>query len=184
MPLSALPPVLSRGRAWLFLALAIAAVGLGKWLGWDSAVQNLILVFALFVALVSLWMSRNTERQKATLDFLRAYNASDVVHEGTRILNKWRTGEEHSTLDDRQLLIVNEFLNLFELLAIGLKSGIYDEQMKRGAMETLIVRYYRKAEPFIKAARNKDNDVRDVAFEHFENLAARIQKELKGKGRK
>ena len=180
MRLPPFPPVSPWGFVGLFLVLAAGAAGLGLFLGWESAaLQNVILLLALFVALLSLWSARNTERQKATLDFLREYNDSDVVAEGTRILNDWGGGEEYVNLNKEGRIAVNEFLNLFEMLAIGLKNGIYDEQMTRDALETTIVRYYRKTERFIRDFRNRDNDTRDAAFEHFEHLARRFLKKPK-----
>ena len=160
--------------------LIASALFLGWRLGWGSGVWgNAVLFVAVLIAVVSLRASRRTERQKATLDFLRAYNDSEVVIRGAAILNGWKTGHEHSALDAGGKFAVNEFLNIFEFLAVGLKHGIYDEEMVRDAIETAIVRYYKRAELFIRDARLEKDDVLDVAFEHFENLARRLQKQMK-----
>lgn len=162
------------------LVLALAALAaLGGWLvGWDPVVwQNFILILATLTAALALLSFRRTERQKATLVFLHEYDNFPPVKKGVEVLNKRENPRD--SFNEEQRVAVRDFLNHLELLAIGVKSGIYDEKMIRDAMETAIVRHYSRAKIFIEAARDKDGDVREIAYEHFENLALRIQKRLK-----
>ena len=162
----------------VFLVAVAAFVG---WLfGWDSDVWgNAILFLAMVVAIVSLGAVRRTERQKATLDFLRAYNDSVIVNDGAKILNN--PDADLSSLNEDDKMTVREFFNLFEVLAVGLKNGIYDEQMVRDALETAIIRYHKRGQSFIEESRRRDGDVREVAFEHFVNLAERLQRRVKSR---
>ena len=173
----------SGGDIALFVLVVAATAFCGWHFKWEAAVWgNVILSLAAAIAFFSLRVARRTERQKATLHFLSAYNDSKVVIEGAGILNKWEKGDEHlSQSEDSEKInfAVREFLNVLEFLAIGLKNGIYDETMIMDAMETAIVRYHQRAAGFIKQARRKDGDVREVAYEHFEGLSNRIQERLK-----
>ena len=134
--------------------------------------QNLILLAAVVVALASLCLLRRTERQKATLAFLREYNASKSVDAAIALL---RSGAARADMGHADKLAVKEFLNFFEILAIGLETGIYDQRMVFRAFGTDIVKYYDKAKEFIQSVRHEDGDIVDVAYEHFENLAEKAR---------
>ena len=161
------------------LLAAFVAAALSGWrFGWQSVGwQNMILLLAAAVGAWSLRTARKSERQKATLAFLRDYHNSETVRQGAKILNQ--PGENRSNLCDEQKFLVKEFLNQLELLAIGLKRGIYDDAMVRDAMETAIARYYMRGKAFIEEVRREDGDVREVAYEHFEKLAMKIMERLK-----
>ena len=163
----------------VFFVLALLAVAFCGWrFKWEANVwENVILSMAVVIAFFSLRAIRKTERQKATLDFLNAYNASDVVINGAKILRESKN--KYPSLTENEQLMVREFLNVFELLAIGLKNGIYDERMIMDAMETTIAKCYKKGQDCIDAVRDQENDVRDVAYEHFANLAEKISTRLK-----
>lgn len=165
----------------ILLALVVAAILSGRFFGWESnGWQNVILILAVTVATLSLRSARRTERQKATLAFLREYHNSDIVEKGAQILNR-PENQDGASLNEEEKIAVRDFLNQLELLAIGLNSGIYDEKMVRDAMETAIIRYYKRGENFIKQCRIKDGDVREVAYEHFEKLSGRLQDGVKSK---
>ena len=155
------------------------AAFLGWIFGWESvAWQNLILFLAVLVGIFSLRSARRTERQKTTLAFLGEYGNSETAKNGAKILNRLKDGDCRN-LSDEEKSIVRDFLNHLELLAIGLNNGIYDEKMIRAAMETAIVRFYKRSEGFIRDTRLRDGDVREVAYEHFEKLALKILARLK-----
>ena len=175
MKIPSLPP---KEDGVLVFALAAAAAFFGWLFGWNSIVwQNLILFSAALIAVLALRASRRTERQKATLVLLHEYDNSEAVKKGVEVLNKRK--DNQSPFDEAERVAVRDFLNHLELLAIGLKNGIYDEKMVRDAMETAIVRHYKRAEIFIRKARAQDGDVREVAYEHFEALALKILGRLK-----
>ena len=160
------------------LVLTAAAAFLGWLFGWESALwQNLILFLAVLVGILSLRSARRTARQKATLAFLREYHNSEEVGRGAKILNQ-QDGDQ-PPLDEDQKAAVRGLLNQLELLAVGLKNGIYDEKIVRDAMETTIVRFYNRGKSFVEKARIRDGDVREVAYEHFTNLALKISGQLK-----
>ena len=144
--------------------------------------QNVILLAAVVVAIASLRLIRGTERQKATLAFLRDYNNSKSVDVAIALLQR---GAARADMSEGDKLAMKEFLNFFEILAIGLESGIYDERMVFRAFGTDIIKYYDRANEFIRAVRNEDGDIVDVAYERFESLAEkarmRVQKSTRRK---
>ena len=135
--------------------------------------QNVILLAAVVVAVISLRLFRRTERQKATIAFLRDYNNSSSVDAAVALL---RRGVARAEMTDADKLAVKEFLNFFEILAIGLETGIYDEEMILRAFGTDIIKYYDKAREFISAVRDEDGEIVDVAYERFEALAEKARK--------
>ena len=138
--------------------------------------QNLVLLAAVVVAVISMRLFRRTERQKATLSFLRDYNNSKSVDAAVALL---RNGAARADMSDADKLAVKEFLNFFEILAIGLETGIYDERMVFRAFGTDIIKYYDRASEFIRSVRKEDGDIVDVAYERFESLAENARKQVR-----
>ena len=160
------------------LVVLFVAAGSFWIFGWESGGwRNIILLSAVIIAALSLRASRRTERQKATLLFLQKYHESDIIARGVAVLNGLK--DNHPPLEGDDRVAVRDFLNQLELLAVGLRSGIYDEKMVCDTMETAIVRYYRRGQNFIRQCRISDGDVREVAYEHFERLGARLSQRLK-----
>ena len=143
--------------------------------------QNLILLAAVVVALASLRLFRKTERQKATLSFLRDYNASRSVDAAIALL---RRGVARADMSEDDKLAVKEFLNFFEILAVGLETGIYDERMVFRAFGTDIIKYYDRARDFIAAVRDEDGEIVDVAYERFEALAEKTRAQARKNARR
>ena len=162
--------------------LAALVVAFCCWLwGWESnGWQNVILLSAATVAVLAMRVARKSERQKMALFFLREYHASDAVRVGAEIMNQWgENPPDPAKLPSDEKMAAKRFLNQLELLAIGIRNGIYDEKIIRDAMETSIVRYYQRGEGFIKDIRRKDGDVREVAYEHFQRLAEQISDRIR-----
>ena len=87
-------------------------------------------------------------------------------------------GAARADMSEGDKLAMKEFLNFFEILAIGLESGIYDERMVFRAFGTDIIKYYDRASEFIRAVRNEDGDIVDVAYERFESLTEKARKRV------
>ena len=140
-----------------------------------------VMLWAVRIARRSIRAHRELESQKATLAFLRDYNNSQAVDNAVTLL---RSGAARASMSDADKLAVKEFLNFFEILAIGLESGIYDERMVFRAFGTDIVKYYDRAGEFILSVRNEDGDIVDVAYERFEALAEDARKRVRKSARR
>ncbi len=62
-------------------------------------------------------------------------------------------------------------LNHFETVCVGIKSGIYDEEMVKSAWCTMMISTYELAAPVVQAMRKKDN--KDTIFQEYELLVTR-----------
>ena len=161
--------------SWALLALlcldgiiAVVAVVLGN-------IQAVVLCFAVSVALGAIWHTRKLESQKAFLSFLRDYNSEFRVDIAFAAI---RGGENYSALDDNQKSAVKYLLNQFEILAVGLASGIYDRKMVEIVFGFDLKRIYKKAEPYIAAIRKDDGDDDDESYAEFQKLAESVSKKM------
>ena len=140
-------------QAWFFMALAVlSAVGVFAGIGYG----------------------RRTARQQETLNFINNYNADRRVSAGHAVLRAAGDGDAAQILAEGNNRVNFLFLmNLFEILAVGLKNGIYDKQMTAGIFGRDIREIYDKSAPLIAHIRKAESD--SEAFSEFESLALNIQ---------
>ena len=142
-----------------------------KWLmGWRAAevVQTFTLLGGLIYAGISVASARKTARQNAFLAFVRNYNNDLRIDGATAIL---RAGYRVD-LSKEEMSQLKYLLNEFEILAIGLKAGIYDRKMVTNSFGLELAAYHNKAALFIKDIREETGGKR--AYSEFENLVYRI----------
>ena len=132
------------------------------------------------VAFVQIRQTRKLAQQKSFLAFLRDYNSELRVDDAFVVLRaedkKW------SDLSDREKADVKYLLNKFEMLAIGLEKGIYDEEMVEATFGVDLYINYHLAERFIRAIRAQHaaryqwmpRDYQE-AYSEFEKLADKIK---------
>ena len=131
-------------------------------------------ILILLVAVASVWTARKIARQRAALDFLRQYNKESGVSRGHKVIRKY-DGESLAEYlkeggENREDFLF--LMNMFEILAVGLDSGIYDEKMIKDALGEELRDIYGKAEPLIRHVRVKYGG---KAFKHIESLASKIK---------
>ena len=139
-------------QAWLLLgATAVSIIGAG----------------------LGIWSSRRTAKQRATMDFLNGYNDDPRVSEGHAVLRMdgGKTPGDILTGENRDNFLF--LMNKFEMLAIGLKRGIYDKDMVLDTFGRDIREIYQKSESFITHIRGNESDAE--AFLEFEKLAGKIK---------
>ena len=147
-----------------------------KWLmDWRAAefVQTFTLLGGLLYAGISVASARKTARQNAFLAFVRNYNHDTRIDDAIAIL---RAGY-HDDLSKKEISQVKYFLNEFEILAIGLKAGIYDRKMATNSFGLELATYHDQAALFIRDIRKESGETR--AYSEFEILAHRIHRTLK-----
>ena len=147
-----------------------------KWLAdWRAAevVQAFILLGGLIYAGISVASARKTARQNAFLAFVRNYNSDSRIDDAIAIL---RAGYRDN-LSKEEMSRLKYFLNEFEILAIGLKAGIYDCKMVTNSFGLELVTYHDQAALFIRDIRKESGGKR--AYSEFEILAHRIHRTLK-----
>ena len=133
-------------------------------------------VFSAAIALLSVVSFRRVAARRATLDFLRRYTAAPEVARGIKILRA-NSPDKFIPLEGENRENLLFLLNMFESLAIGLDSGIYDKRMVIQSFGRDLKVVWERAEPFIQHIRDTEKD--PDAFTQFENLAKRTQSETR-----
>jgi Domain of unknown function (DUF4760) len=141
------------------------------------------LLVSLFAALYTVYINRRTARIKATLDLIEASESKDRYldlyknYKDYRDSEEFRNGvilpttEDHKT--NRRLCF--DFLNHYELVAVGIKEGILDERFYKTWMEYAVVRDYRAAFSLIQSARSPTTEnTSDIsAYSEWEELCVK-----------
>ena len=127
-------------------------------------------VFSAAIALLSVASFRRVAARRATLDFLRRYTTAPEVAKAFKILRAG-TPEKFLPLEGENRENLFFLLNMFEVLAVGLDSGIYDKRMVVQSFGRDLKVVWESAEPFVRHVRDKDND--PEAFTEFERLATK-----------
>ncbi len=125
--------------------------------------------FSLVAACLGVWAGRHTSRQKATLDFIADYNNDSRVSDGFRVIRK--KPQDLSTPADRDAFLF--LMNKFEILAMGLKNGIYDKRMVSDTYGRDLREIYAQSKPLIEHVRVHEAD--SEAFCEFEKLANAVK---------
>jgi hypothetical protein len=119
---------------------------------------------SLFAALFAIFTNRKIARAKATLDFIEATETKDFYVALYKHFRRFRTDPafRHATLNPRSEEDFDnrnqcyEYLNHYEVAAIGFKEGILDEKFYQRWMEWVVLRDFEAAAPIIAAARGVD----------------------------
>lgn len=141
-----------------------------------SVTQILILATAVIpsvVAMIAIVFHRKIARQKATLEFIHTYNNDKRVSHGHQVILR----HTDQPLDEYLKPGGAEFdnflfvMNMFEILAIGLKRGIYDKNMALDMFGDDLRHIYTGAKTLIDHIRKTGPD----SYRHVEDLADSIK---------
>jgi hypothetical protein len=132
------------------------------------------------IAGITILTHRQIARVRATLDLIERTESQPYYQE---LWAAFREAREESSGFDYLLAPKNDtfkhqrakvlaFLNHYELVAVGCKNGVLDENFYKNFMRHSFVRDFVKAEKFIKALRSPPREPPlPRAYEHFEALA-------------
>ncbi|MBX9731509.1 MAG: DUF4760 domain-containing protein [Sphingomonas sp.] len=137
------------------------------WLVLPSAVSALLGIFALTVAIASLHASRKIARDKSTLDLIEKRESTEhyrkinrtfsILRQSTGFLHLTGNVEKNISLpgrnnrDDRQDVI--DYLNHYELVAIGIERKLLNGETYREWMKTAFVRDWNAAADWVQEER-------------------------------
>lgn len=131
--------------------------------------------------------NRHIARVRATLDLIERTESQPYYQQLWEAFRTAReaTGGFDSLLDSKNTMIkkqradVLNFLNHYELIAVGCKNGVLDEIFYKNYMRGAVVRDWEKAEDFIRRLRTpRDEEPRPAAYKEFEILACKWQAEI------
>jgi hypothetical protein len=74
---------------------------------------------------------------------------------------------------DSGVKCLNYLLNQYEYMAVGIKKGIYDEELLKDASRSSTVAAYKITQPFILGIRENLSSPRPTAYTEFEELSKR-----------
>jgi Domain of unknown function (DUF4760) len=149
--------------AWLFVGLPLLYLPGGKMIDWGTVPQWLtgfIAGGALIAAAVSITSQREIARKRAATDF---FLKTEMDHETLESHKEYIAALEKlaSAVEPNGLMQasfdksdeyweIRDYLNLHELMAVGIRRDVFDDRVCRDFWEGEMRRAYRDAMPLIK----------------------------------
>ena len=150
-------------------------------------VAFLSFIVSAIIALRALRNTRSVARQKATLDLIEKRESTEHYRAISRTYFELQSGPGFMHLvdptpDDKPLRkSVFDYLNHYEIIAIGIRQDILDERIYRAWMEGAFVRDWNAASEFIQRQRWKHADgawqYRASIYENYQHVACRWSKD-------
>ena len=145
----------------------------------DDKVRNFAVIIGVGVAVQSILTARAIARKKQSADLLFASRGDPKLQGGYAQVNLHHGAEgrgirslaEPESKGSDEAMQVRFLLNHWELLSIGIQSGIYDERMVKKSWYSAVTDTYVRARPFI--LRSREVDKKSTLFQEFEWLAER-----------
>lgn len=143
---------------------------------------------SVIIALLALFSTRAIARRKATLDLIEKRESTDHYREISATFSRLRRtrGFAHLTnplteADKAERRAVTDFLNHYELIAIGIRGKTLDGAFYRQWMLRAFIRDWNDARPFIQQERWRRVDEAwryfPSVYQHFGEAAQRWSKE-------
>lgn len=144
----------------------------------SESFRGLMIFAGVLVAVVSVWTARNTARKKQVADMLFASRGDERLQLGCRAVRALHDapGKNLRTLLDDpehkdEIDLVKYVLNHFETVGVGIRNGIYDENMVKDAWCTMMINTFEYARPLVDSMRTKH--AKDTIFQEYELLVVR-----------
>ncbi|MEM7546922.1 MAG: DUF4760 domain-containing protein [Pseudomonadota bacterium] len=149
-------------------------------------------ITAAYLSVQSIRTNRDMARKKATLDLIVQTESTDYYQSLYRTFTDIRKDESGfaqifspsnpEIVKQRQMVL--NYLNHYEIIAMGIADGILDEIVYKDYMRSTVVRDWFAAEPFIRHIREPSADSgsevsASAAFSNFEALALKWEPEVK-----
>lgn len=145
------------------------------------------------IALRAIWTNRAIARLRATLDTIERTESQEHYKHLTNVFKQFR---QSTSVDDaieeilqprvetqrKKRTEILEFLNHYELIAVGFQTGVLDKGFYAEFMRGAVVRDWRSAKSLIQKLRidnEANNPVPRQIYEHFEQLAEEWEWEIR-----
>lgn len=130
---------------------------------WDDA-EKIVACFALVAGYLGYRATTETFRQKNSLEVQRRLNEDPKIDSCLRALirlNREILQRKQPSWEDlgrmasdpdapESLRLVVDWLNILEEISVGIRHGVYSEQILYDTMKTLVIRSWRDTRPFVK----------------------------------
>jgi phosphate/sulfate permease len=177
-------------------AFGHAALGAGSflwpWLSVKQSESSILVPIAAFVipAVLAWTTARHVARQKATIDLIEKFESTDHYRELQKEFARLRQADQglmhlvspQSGEDRESRKKVLEFLNHYELVALGIRKKVLSASFYKRWMGGAFVRDWNAASEFIQRTRwkrpstDKPWKYRRQSFENFEFIACKWSK--------
>lgn len=144
---------------------------------WGLNEVSAVVATAIIAAVIAVWgilSQRSIAARQATLDYIRETEAdNDVINARTIFTRLSKKPEglgpiaaDMTTDEAKQIQLV---LNHFEMVAIAIQRGIFDDEIYRRWYKSGVIRAWKAAAPFIFARRSSTGN--DALYHEFEEMA-------------
>lgn len=154
-----------------FKALEEALRTIDQCFDYGSYLQVGAIIVSIIVATVIVKTHRSIARKRAILDFIvHEQTDQDMIKARKTFVKLKKTGNlvqyatENNVAKD-QTTTIRAILNIYELAAIGIKKGAYDEEIYKDWCRTTAVRDWIAVKEFVKAAQGNFNSEIYVEFQ-------------------
>jgi len=162
---------------WILLGLFVRIPG-----GSLDGYTPIIVAFSVWIAFSRLHEARRATRQRATLDLIEKAESTehylqtqakfrDYVSDGEFL--KLMPPRTEALRKDRRL--IQQYLNHYELVAIGIRKDFLDETTYRDWMRSTVIQHWNEARDFIQFERKRrsfdGSEYDDKLYENYQWLA-------------
>ncbi len=131
---------------------------------WRIYITPALVLISTFVAIAALINTRNVARRKATLDLIEKVESTDHYRALNATFSRLRRGKGFAQLanpgseaDEADRAQVNDYLNHYELVSVGILRGILDEAFYKSWMRGAFIRDWNAAADFVQGERWRDD---------------------------
>lgn len=158
---------------------------------WRIYITPALVLVSIFVALLALLNTLNVARRKATLDLIEKVESTDHYRTLNATFSRLRRGRGFGHLanpteaaDAADRALVNDYLNHYELVSVGIARGILDETFYKSWMRGPFVRDWNAATDFVQSERwRRDDDgqwrYHPQIFCNYQRMACRWSREAR-----
>jgi hypothetical protein len=149
---------------------------------WRIYIAPALVLISSIIAVVAVLMLRKIARQRATLDFIEKVESGEHYRNIVKTFTELRRGRGFAHLnnpenaeDHTTRRCVNDYMNHYEMVAIGIRTGILDKKFYRDWMRGPFVRDWNAIAAWVQRERWKHEDGEwkyyPKTFCEFERLA-------------
>lgn len=156
---------------------------------WKTVLGPALVLISVFVAWLGIRNARSVARQKATLDIIEKFESTEHYRSLNEGFSAIRRADDfaclHNPCNDADRAArgrVQDYLNHYELVAIGIRNNILDAKIYGEWMGSAVVRDWNAAAAYIQRERWRLNDAKDDfvyrprLYANYQWLAARFSR--------
>jgi hypothetical protein len=148
---------------------------------WRIYIAPALIFLSAGIAVVAVLMQRKVARQRATLDFIEKVESGDHYRKIVQTFTELRRGKGFAHLSNPKTDVdkdtrrcVNDYMNHYEMVAIGIRTGILDKRFYRDWMRGPFVRDWNAIASWVQRERWKR--LEDGSWEYYGKIFIEYEK--------